>query len=139
MEFDAMCPARGPCTGAAEYVRGLPASRLPWTLDAGWGSISRDGRLLARVRGLVLAPHQQVPDSLRGTNPFPWFRAVVSCLSVRLDGTTDHVNVRTGDFAASASGDADIDARMHLPRSCTAPIVLIIGPTGAGMRWLAAT
>jgi hypothetical protein len=67
------------------------------------------------------------------------FRVVVSCLTVRLGGTADHVNARTGDFAASVCGNADIDARVHLPRPCIAPIVLIIGPAGSGQRWLAAT
>ena len=36
-------------------------------------------------------------------------------------------------------GNADIDARVNLPRPCIAPIVLIVGPAGSGPRWLAAT
>lgn len=124
---------------AANSVRGMSAARLPWTLDAGWGSISNDGHLIARVRGLVLARRRLVPASLRGTNPFPWLTIVVSCMTVRLDGTYDDVSIRTGDFAASTSGNADIDARVSLPRPCGAPVVLITSPPGTWQRWLATT
>src|SRR5262249_45968916 len=104
----------------------------------GSGSLSRDGHLLVRIRGLILANHPSVPVSLRGTNPFPAFRAVVSCLSIGPDGAAAIANVSTGDFTASSSGNSEIDARVSLPRPCIAPIVLVTGPGGAEL-WLAVT
>lgn len=134
-----MWPAGLSHADSATWVRGIPAGGLPWALDAGSGSIGQDGHLLARVRGLVLARHEPVPASLQGTNPFPWLTIVVSCLTVRLDGTARNVNVRTGDFAVSTTGNADIDARVSLPRPCTEPIVLITISPGTWQRWLATT
>jgi hypothetical protein len=139
MEPAAMRPAGISHADSATSVRGMPADRLPWALDAGWGSIGENGHLLARVRGLVLARHELVPASLRGTNPFPWLTIVVTCLTVRPDRTADFLSIRTGDFAVSRSGNADIDARVSLPQPCLAPIVLITSPPGASQRWLAAT
>lgn len=138
MKFDTLTTVAGPYASSANAVRGMAGGPLPWVVEAGSGSLSRDGHLLVRIRGLVLASDSSVPASLRGTNPFPAFRAVVSCLSIGTDGTAAVVNVSTGDFEASPGGDADIDARVSLPRPCIAPIVLVTGPTGAE-RWFAVT
>ncbi len=136
--FDTMAPVTGELANSANAVRGIPGSGLPWVLGAGCGSLSRDGHLLVRIRGLVLASQPSVPASLRGSNPFPAYRVVVSCLSVGAAGTVKIATISTGDFAASSSGDSTIDARVSLPRPCIAPIVLVTGPHGAG-QWLAIT
>jgi hypothetical protein len=138
MKFDTLTPVAGPHANSASAVRGIAGGGLPWVLEAGSGSLSRDGHLLVRIRGLVLARHPSVPVSLRGTNPFPAFRAVVSCLSIGPDGTAAIANVSTGDFEANSRGNSDIDARVSLPQSCTAPIVLVTGPSGAE-SWFAVT
>ena len=138
MTFDTLTPVAYPSASSANAVRGIAGAGLPWVLRAGSGSLSRDGHLLVRIRGLVLASHPSVPVSLRGTNPFPSFRAVVSCLSVGPAGTVAIANVGTGDFEASPSGNSDIDARVSLPQPCTAPILLVTGPGGAE-HWLAVT
>jgi len=138
LTFDTLTPAAYHPAGSANAVRGIAEAGLAWVLRAGSGSLSCDGHLLVRIRGLVLASHPSVPASLRGTNPFPSFRAVVSCLSVGPDGTVAIANVGTGDFEASSSGNSDIDARVSLPQPCTAPILLVTGPAGAE-RWLAVT
>lgn len=138
MKFDTLSPVAGPYASSANAVRGIAGAALPWVLGGGSGSLNRDGHLLIRIRGLVLASDASVPAALRDTNPFPAFRAVVSCLSIRPDGTASITNVSTGDFEASSSGDADIDARVSLPRPCIAPIVLVTGPSGAE-RWFAVT
>jgi hypothetical protein len=71
----------------------------------------------------------------RGTNPIPDFEAIVSCQSI--SGTNATVtNVATGQFPASTRGNADIKARVTLPRPCIAPIVFVASPTGA---WFAVT
>jgi hypothetical protein len=138
LKFDTLTPVAGPHANSASAIRGIAGGGLPWVLEAGSGSLSRDGHLLVRIRGLVLASHPSVPVSLRGTNPFPAFRAVVSCLRIGPDGTAAIVNVSTGDFEASSRGNSDIDARVSLPRPCTAPIVLVTGPSGAE-SWFAVT
>lgn len=137
MTFDTLTPVSGPYASSANAVRGIPGGSLPWVLGVGSGSLSRDGHLLVRIRGLVLASDPSVPAALRGTNPFPAFRAVVSCLSIGPDGAAI-ANVSTGDFEASPSGNSDIDARVSLPRPCIAPIVLVTGPSGAE-SWFAVT
>lgn len=138
MQFDTLTPVAGPFANSAHAVRGIAGAGLPWLLGGGSGSLSRDGHLLVRIRGLVLAGHPSVPASLRGTNPFPAFRVIVSCLSIGPDGTAAVANVSTGDFEASPSGNSDIDARVSLPLPCIAPIVLVTGPAGAE-HWLAVT
>jgi hypothetical protein len=138
MKFGTLTPSAGPYAGSPDAVRGIAGGRLPWAVEAGSGSLSLDDHLLVRIRGLVLASDPSVPKALRGTNPFPAFRAVVSCLSSDPDGTATIRNVSTGDFEASSSGNSDIDARLSLPRPCIAPILLVTGPSGVD-RWLAVT
>lgn len=135
MRFHTLTPISGPY---ASTVRGIPGGGLPWAVAAGSGSLSHDGHLIVRIRGLVLSSDPSVPVSLRGKNPFPAFRAVVSCLSTGPDGTATVTNVSTGDFGASPDGNSDIEARVSLPRPCTAPILLVTGPSGAG-NWFAVT
>jgi hypothetical protein len=138
VKFDRMTPVNGPYAGAANAVRGIPGGGLPWVLTAGTGSLSRDGHLFVKVRGLVLAREPTVPPGLQGTNPFPAFRAIVSCQTIGAGDTATIANVSTGDFRTDASGDVQIDARVVLPEPCMAPIVFITGPSGVG-TWLAVT
>ena len=138
MKFDTLTPVAGPYAGSANAVRGIAGGGLPWVVADGSGTLSRDDHLLVRIRGLVLASGPPVPRSLRGTNPFPAFRVVVSCLSVGPDGSAAIRNISTGDFEANSGGNSDIDARLSLPRPCIAPILLVTGPSGVE-RWLAVT
>jgi hypothetical protein len=138
LKFDTMTPVTGPYVGPANPVRGVPGGGLPWMLTAGTGSLKRDGHLLVKVRGLVLADQPSVPAALQGTNPFPDFRAIVSCQSIGAGGTATIANISTNDFKADAAGDSKIDARVNLPHSCIAPVIFVTGPTGVG-AWFAAT
>jgi len=138
LKFDTMTPVTGPYVGPANPIRGVPGGGLPWVLTAANGSLKRDGHLLVKVSGLVLAEHSPVPTALQGTNPFADFRAVVSCQSIGADGAATVANVSTGDFKANAAGDSNIDARVSLPHPCIAPVVFVTGPTGVGV-WFAAT
>lgn len=138
MKFDTLTPVARPNANSVNAVRGIAGGGLPWVLEVGSGSLSRDGHLRVRIRRLVLAGPPSVPASLRGTNPFPAFRAIVSCLSIGPDGTAAIANVSTGDFEANSCGNSNIDARVSLPQPCIAPIVLVTGPGGAE-SWLAVT
>lgn len=138
LNFDTMITVGNPEAIPGNAIRGVSGGGLPWFIEAAEGSLSRDGHLLVSVRGLVLAGHASVPATLRGVNPFPAFRAVVSGFRVGADGVAAIANVSTGDFVASPSGHCDIDARVAIPRPCLAPIVLVTGPSGAE-TWLAAS
>lgn len=135
LKFDVMAPVTGPYVGAGNPVRMVPGGGLPWMITAGTGFLTRDGRLQIHVRGLVLADDPMVPANLRGTNPVPDFEAIVSCQTIT-GGMASVANVTTGQFPASMRGNADIRARVRLPRPCIAPIVFVASPTGA---WFAAT
>ena len=89
-----------------------------------------------RVMGLVLADDPAVPAELRLTNPVANFRAVVSCRSIDGMGNSSIVNVSTGAFPASPTGEARISARLDLPSPCLAPIVFVTSPGG---NWFAVT
>lgn len=138
LKFDTMTPVTGPYVGPANPLRGVPGGGLPWVITAGTGSLKRDGHLLVIVRGLVLADQPSVPAALRGTNPFPDFRAIVSCQSIAADGTATIANISTDNFKADAAGDSMIDARVSLPQPCLAPIIFVTGPTGVG-AWFSVT
>jgi hypothetical protein len=138
LKFSTMTPVTGPYVGTANPIRGEPGGGLPWLITAGTGSLKRDGHLLVRVRGLVLANQAPVPQALQGTNPFPDFRALVSCQSIGAGNTASVANVSTGDFAANTAGNSVINARVSLPRPCIAPIVFVTGPTGSDF-WFSVT
>jgi hypothetical protein len=138
LKFSTMTPVTGPFVGTAHPIRKVAGGGLPWILTAGTGSLKQDGQLFVRVRGLVLAKQDPVPPALQGTNPFPDFRALVSCRSIGSGNTATTTNISTGDFKANAAGDSTINAQVNLPRPCIAPIVFVTGPTGTD-AWFAVT
>ena len=71
------------------------------------------------------------------SNPIPDFKAIVSCQTIGAAGSATITNVSTGQFPASATGNADINARVTLPQPCIAPIVFVFGAPNVG--WFAAT
>src|SRR5215472_17229694 len=105
LRFGTMTPVTGPFVGSANPIRGVNGGGLPWILRSAHGSLSRDGRLFVRTRGLVLANDPSVPAALRGTNPFPDLRALVSCQSIGAGNTATVTNVSTGNFKADSMGD----------------------------------
>jgi hypothetical protein len=92
--------------------------------------------LRVNVDRLVILDDPSVPEDLRGINPVPSFKAVVSCLSMSNATTPTTVNLSTGLFPATRTGDARIHATLDLPDPCIAPIVFVTSPTDA---WFAVT
>ena len=135
LDFDVMAGVTAPFTGDTNKVRDLAGGGLPWELDQAKGTLRSDGRLKVEVEGLVLARRAPVPTNLRGTNPVPNFKAIVSCLTTT-GGSTVPTNVETGLVPATTSGDAEIDTTVDLPSTCFAPIVFVTSPTG---QWFAVT
>jgi hypothetical protein len=138
LKFDTMVGVPRPYTLAANAIRTVPGGGLPWVVDEAHGDLRVGGRIRVEVQGLVLDPNDPgVPANLRGVNPIPNFKAIVSCLSRNADGTVaTTVNVETDLFPATMSGDSEIEDTVELPEPCIAPIVFVTSPTGA---WFAAT
>jgi hypothetical protein len=136
LEFDMMAAVVGPYVGGAHPIRGVPGGGLPWAIDDGEGELRSDGTLEVEVEGLVLANVDPVPEALRGTNPIPNFRAVVSCETIDATGAAETENVRTEPFPATTDGDSTIEATVTLPSPCFAPIVFVTHPDGP---WFAVT
>jgi len=117
-------------------VRGVVGDDLPWVAKSIKGDLSANGLLSIKIRGLVFPTAPSVPPELRGTNDEPQFMAVLSCLTDNGAGGVVTTNQTTAGFAASSSGNANINVRLTLPPTCAAPIVFI---TGAAGKWFAMT
>jgi hypothetical protein len=121
VEFDSMTPVTGAAVGTVND-RGITGGGKAWAITSGRGEVDRLGNVEVKVTGLVI-------PALGGINPITSFKATVSCL-------TRHgvVNVSTGLFAASGSGDSTIEGRVALPHRCKAPEVFV---GNAGGAWFA--
>ena len=138
LKFSSMAGIQAPFLGdkGLSQFRGVHGGGAPWVLSESSGVLKSDGHLKVRVRGLVLDP-AFVPAPNGGTNPVPKFMAIVSGFS------TDPlipVNLATGTFNASTSGDSDIEASLTLPHPFFASIVFVTSlPLGGFPRWFAVT
>lgn len=117
-------------------IRNVLGDELPWAVGHAVGFLTVRGHLKVSVRGIVFTHDDEVPPELRGINDEETFRALVSCL-VSLDGRIHTVNVATPPFPATRSGNSDIDAHVHLPEDCVAPIIFIL--SGSEDHWFAVT
>jgi hypothetical protein len=90
---------------------------------------------------LVLATAAPVPPDKQGTNPVSAFQAVVSCQTIDAAGNPATVNVHTGSFAATTTGNADIEDTVRLPTPCFGVIVFVTSPAGSNPTgsWFAVT
>jgi hypothetical protein len=135
LDAKVLAPVSEPYTGATNLVRGLAGGGLPWQLGSGSADLRAGGRLHVDIEGLVLAQRAPVPANLQGTNPFPQFKAIVSCLTTT-GGAAATANVPTEPFDVTSTGDGELDTTVSLPSPCFAPIVFVTAPTGA---WFAVT
>lgn len=140
LKFSTLAGIQNPFLGdaALSAFRGIHGGGAPWIISEGTGSLRSDGHLKVRVRGLVLDP-AFVPAPNGGTNPVPFFLAIVSAFST---DPANPVNLTTPLFPASQAGDADITAMLTLPHPFYAPIVFVTSlPLGtpAAPRWFAVT
>jgi hypothetical protein len=122
-EFDSMTPVTGSAVGVVND-RGIKGGGLPWVITSAHGWVHRDGHVDANVQGLII-----VVPPVNGRNPVPFFKATVSCITP--NGVK---NVSTGSFAASSTGDAEINDKVTLPADCGNPIVFV---GSAGGAWFA--
>jgi hypothetical protein len=119
VQFSSMTPVTGSAVGAVND-RGLVGGGKAWVIESGSGSVSSSGEVMVSVTGLV------IPD-LGNVNPLPKLKAIVSCI------TQHHVivNVSTGLFDASATGNVTIDDTVALPRHCGHAVAFVTSPGGA--------
>ena len=130
LKFKTMVGTVAPYTGAANAIRGVSGAGAPWSIDTANGKLDQNGDLRIKVTGLIIIP--------TGTNPFPTFRAVVSCQSIA-GGAAVVVNRVTAPFPATATGDAQFNGNVSLPSPCFAPIVLVTAGTGDPPAWFSIT
>ena len=136
LRADTMVGVDGPFVGTANPIRGINGGGLPWILDEAKVELDRDGKLEVEVEGLIIPAVEGF-----GNNPVPFFRAIVSCLSVDAGGNVVTANVMTTNDAEvmegdPLNGDAKIEENVELPTPCIAPIVFITSPDGS---WFSAT
>jgi hypothetical protein len=137
LQFDTAFANRSPFIGAAGSIRGVTAAPLPWAIRSIRGDLDASGELTIHVHHLVLANDPAVPANLRGTNPVPFFAAIVSC-ETSVGGKVAVSNVTTANFKATMPrGNAFIHERVALPTPCAAPNVFITSPNGG--VWFVAT
>ncbi len=130
LKFKTMAGVVAPYTGPANAIRGIPGGGVPWSIDEAHGTLKENGDLDVEVKGLIIIA--------TGTNPFPTFRAVVSCQSIA-DGAAVTVNRVTPSFRATTTGDAKFKGTVSLPRPCIAPIVFVTDGAGDPPAWFSAT
>ncbi len=119
-------------------VRGVRGDELPWEVGTANGTLTTDGHLVVSVTGVVFADYPSVPPELRGINDEEQFRALVSCQTLgKGKGDAAIANVVTGGFAATRSGDSNINAFVTLPDPCVAPVIFIM--SGSEDKWFAVT
>jgi len=136
LAFGTMYGVDGPFIGETNAIRGVVGDELPWEIGVGKGSLTENGHLRIKVRGLVFKDEPDVPADKRGINDEDEFRALVSCLTEQ--GTlVVPTTVTTEGFPATRSGNADIDARVTLPNPCVAPIVFVM--SGSEDKWFSVT
>jgi hypothetical protein len=135
LQFQTMFGDHAPLIGTAGSVGGVTAAPLPWMIQSVHGDLDLNGELTIDVQGLVLADSPAVPAGLRGTNPVPFFAAVVSCTTI-VAGAITTANVTSANVPATMpGGNAHIDQRLNLPHPCIAPIVMVTAPSGSA--WFA--
>lgn len=135
LKGETMDAVDGPYVGSANPIRGVNGGGLPWQIDTAKVVLLADGRLTAKVEGLVLFDGAPVPEALRGTNPIASFRAIVSCQTIS-GSTATVMNLTTDAFPANPAGNSKIEATVDLPSPCFAPIVFVTSPGG---MWFAVT
>jgi len=146
LRFDTMYAVNGPFVShvpaqlSDPTIRDILGDSLPWKINKSIkGVLSANGLLKVQVRGLVF-PYSP--------NDEAYFRALVSCQAVE-NNVIVVKNLITAPFRTGgrhnnpnliAKGNADIKARLQLPRPCVAPIIMILnGDAQAGNLWFAVT
>jgi hypothetical protein len=101
-----------PSLPSDDAIFGVNPGGAPWVIDKGEARVKPDGRVRARVEGLVIPTAPQ-----NGTNPIPLLRASVYCDGM-LVGQTENAPF-------SPAGDARIEDEVAVPGDCDHAAVLL--------------
>ena len=104
---------------------GVTAGGAPWLLQRGFVQIGGRGNFELVVRGLILT----------ATGTAGGVTTISASLFCGGDATTTPA-ATTGSFPLSQAGDGRIRAKLTLPDTCLAPIVLV-HPNGGVARYIA--
>ena len=100
-------------------IGGVMSGGAPWTVARGEASVSGSGKIEVDVRGLLLGPG--APANLVGTvGPVQMVAASLVC-----GGSGGVVAASTDGVPLSTTGRAEIEAKITLPATCMAPVVLV--------------
>jgi hypothetical protein len=107
-------------------LHGVSPGAVPWVLRNGAARLRADGRLRLNVRGLVIpvAPGNGTPG------PVTTISASLYC------GNDTTAAATTPAVPLSSHGDARIQARVPLPATCLAPVVMV-HPNGNAAAYIA--
>ena len=125
-------------------IRGVTAAGAPWFVKKGTIKLDQNGRLIVRVKGLLidagaLANGDPVPANLIGTTG--GVLTVHAALTCGGPGNGVPFTITTTDAVGlDSKGDFEIDAEVSIPDVCAQPIVLIrTGTPDAPGGWIAAS
>ncbi|HEY2822513.1 MAG TPA: hypothetical protein VGJ06_15820 [Candidatus Acidoferrum sp.] len=104
-----LAPVVGSNPGAT--IAGVGSGGAPWVVRHGLAVLTDDGRLRVDVRGLVLPSVNNTPGPITGV------AASIVCANV--------VVATTNSFNLTATGDAEIHAKLSVPLPCVGAVVLI--------------
>ena len=114
----ALVPDLGP--NVEPTIGGIAPGGLPWVLEDGHVTLTKNGRMEASVEGLLIGPG--APANLVGTTgPITQVFASVVCANGPV--------ISTNAVTFSKDGDAHINQRIALPAQCVGPIVLFAPPS----------
>ncbi|MBV8615572.1 MAG: hypothetical protein JOY66_17655 [Acetobacteraceae bacterium] len=122
------------CPSDKTVIGGVNACGKVWALGSGQADLSADGTLRVTLHGLVLND-----ASVGNANGTPDGVDAVAAALV-CGGSAAAVAAQAEPVALSPKGDAQVEARLTMPRHCFAPVVIVReryqGKIGG---WLAAT
>jgi len=125
-------------------IRSVDAGAAPWVVDNGKVTLDSNGRIVVRVKGLVigagaLANGDTVPANLVGTvATVTTVHAALTCGGP--GGGVPFTITPTDGVPIDSDGDFEIDAQVSIPSACAQPIILIrIGTPAAPGPWIAAS
>ncbi len=100
-------------------VGGIVSGGAPWTVSRGEAVVSGSGEIRVEVRGLLLATG--APPNLVGTvGPVQMVAASLVC-----GGSGGTVAASSDGVPLSTAGNAKIEAKITVPATCMAPVVLV--------------
>jgi hypothetical protein len=102
-------------------VGGIVSGAAPWSIREGRANVTPGGSLVVEVNGLLIAAGPGIPPNLVGTTgPVQMVAASLVC-----GGSGGSVSASTDGVPLTASGNAQIQAKVTLPDRCVAPVVLV--------------